>query len=72
MTPDEAKELASRYGIPLGRNFHSLNFDVVNSIRLAAKSRKYRAPKNANGSTARYFYAYLQRAARRSNATNAS
>lgn len=56
-----AQSLATLHHIPLTRDFHSLNSDVVESIIAAADSVKYRRPANANGSRARYFHAYLQR-----------
>lgn len=61
----DAKALATRYRIPLGGYFHALNSETVERIIEAANLVKYRAPKNANGSRARYFYAYLNRAAAR-------
>lgn len=58
----EAAEIATRFQIPMGENFHALNSDTVGRIIEAADARKYREPKNANGSRARYFYAMLTRA----------
>ena len=63
MTRTDALGLAARYRIPLDVDFHALNWGVVDSIIAAAGERKYRAPKNANGSRARYFHAYLVRRA---------
>lgn len=57
-----AGAIATQFGIPLSRDFHSLDSDIVERILKAADSVKYRRPKNANGSRARYFHAYLQRA----------
>lgn len=65
MDKDEARALARRFSIPLDRDFHALDTSNVESIILAADSVKYRRPANANGSRARYFHAYLVRAARR-------
>jgi hypothetical protein len=45
-------------------DFHALNSDQVAFLLEAADHLKYKAPANANGSRARYFYAYLQRLAR--------
>lgn len=42
-------------------NFHSLDSDTVESLLVEADHVKYRRPKNANGSRARYFHAYLVR-----------
>lgn len=58
----EATTIATAYRIPLGVDFHTLTSEVVERILQAADERKYRAPKNANGSRARYFYAMLTRA----------
>lgn len=63
MNQNTAKLLAASYAIPLGRDFHTLNSDTVSHVLAAAVEMKYREPKNANGSRARYFYAYLCRAA---------
>lgn len=43
------------------QDFHALdNFQVCGLVEEAAR-RRYRKPKHANGSTARYFHAYLLR-----------
>lgn len=65
MTPDRARELAGKYGIPLDSQFHALPSAVVESILAAADEYRYRAPRNANGSRARYFHALLCRTASR-------
>ena len=62
MKKDEAMRICAQFNIPKGDNFHVFNSDIVARIIEAADSRKYRAPKNANGSRARYFYAMLTRA----------
>lgn len=54
---------ALAHDIPLNAAFHALPSDVVLRIADAARAYGYREPKNANGSRARYFYAYLTRAA---------
>lgn len=61
MTQHEARAICNVFCIPLNRDFHSLNSQHVQNVLDAARSRKYRKPSNANGSTARYFYAYLMR-----------
>ncbi len=58
----EATAIATAHHIPLGLDFHALPSAVVENILQAADEHKYRAPKNANGSRARYFYAMLTRA----------
>lgn len=44
-------------------DFHTLSSDQVDKLVEYAVSTGYRKPKNASGSRARYFYAYLQRKA---------
>lgn len=44
-------------------DFHRLDSETVESLRLIGKSRAYRAPRNANGSYARMFHAHLVRRA---------
>lgn len=48
----------------MGRDFHALPSSAVDSILAAADRARYRKPRNANGSRARYFYAHLHRRAR--------
>ena len=62
-TPDNARAIAARYDIPLHDQFHALRSDVVARIVEAADEYRYRAPRAANGSRARYFHAYLVRRA---------
>ena len=61
MTHHDARAICNVFCIPLHRDFHTLNSQHVQNILDAARSRGYRKPRNANGSTARYFYAYLMR-----------
>lgn len=63
MTKTEAREIANRFGFRLDADFHALPSSEVERIIAAADERKYRQPKNANGSRARYFHEYLRRAA---------
>lgn len=63
MTPDEARNICAAYGIwrhPLP-DWHAMDSDQKQRVLDAAKDRGYRAPKNRNGSTGRYFCAYLAR-----------
>ncbi len=60
----EAKSLAAKFSVPLGRNFFTLTSFEVGCVLDGADARKYRKPKNANGSRGRYFYEYLNRTAR--------
>lgn len=65
LTAFDAKNLANSHGFPLGSDFHTLDSESVRRILQAADSWRYQNPKNANGSRARYFYAYLNRANKR-------
>lgn len=62
MTKETAWNLAIRHGIDLKTDFHAKSSDEVESISEAMKEVRYRAPKNRNGSPARCFFAYMQRA----------
>lgn len=57
-----ATALATQFHIELGRNFFTLSSSEVGRVLDAADSRKYRKPRNANGSRGRYFYEALNRA----------
>lgn len=61
MTRQQATLIISRYNIPTGQDFHALDTDTVARIIAAADAWGYRAPRNANGSRARYFHAFLCR-----------
>ena len=61
----DALALVERFGIDLSRDFHALSSDQVERIVAAADSVRYRVPRNANGSRARYFHARLERAINR-------
>lgn len=63
LTEQGALAIAHEYGIPLDSDYHALNSATVEKVIEAANARGYRKPKNANGSRARYFHAYLRRAA---------
>lgn len=56
---DAAKTMLN--GVDLSADFHTLDSESVHRLVDVAKAVGYRAPKNRNGSTARYFFAYLQR-----------
>ena len=51
--------------LDLSKDFFTLSHAEVQIVIDMAKAAKYRKPKNANGSTARYYYARLQRKARK-------
>lgn len=65
MTPDDARHLATRYSLDLTKDFFTLSASEVGRVLEAADFRRYRKPKQANGSRGRYFFAALQRAARK-------
>ncbi len=58
----EAKRLAVKAGVDFSMNFHALRPSQVDTLLTINKLVGYRKPKNANGSTGRYFFYYLQRA----------
>jgi len=58
----EAAEILRRCKINPFVDYHTLSSAQVESLLHAADHRKYRKPKNANGSRARSFHAYLLRA----------
>lgn len=53
--------LATRAGIDLKKDFFTLSNSAVVKLGEIADVVGYRRPKHANGSRARYFFAYLQR-----------
>lgn len=50
--------------LDLSKDFFTLSHSEVQVVLDLAKAAKYRKHKNANGSTARYYFARLQRQAR--------
>lgn len=58
----DAGAIASVFGFRLDVDFHTLSTASVENVVRAADAHKYRAPKNANGSRARYYHARLSRA----------
>lgn len=58
-----ARETLARMKIPVGEDFHALRSSQVDLLLAEAKRVKYKKPKNANGSKARYFHDRLQRQA---------
>ena len=61
MTAKKAAALAMLPRLDLAADFFTLDSDTVLQLVDVAKAVCYRRPKNANGSTARYFFAYLAR-----------
>jgi hypothetical protein len=64
-TPDQARQILFRCGADTGEDFAALPSRTVQQLLEWADVCRYRAPKNANGSRGRYFFAYLQRLANR-------
>ena len=61
----EARNIIAAIGCELSTDFHALSANQVERLLMEARQYGYRRPKNANGSTARYFFAYVQRTAMR-------
>lgn len=57
----DALDVFTRCKIYWAQDFHRLCSDDVQKLIREADAHGYRAPKNANGSRARYFHAYLVR-----------
>jgi len=64
LTSCEARSLLKSRGVKMGVDFYGLNMDAKREILAVADLAKYKLPKNANGSRARYFYERLERAAK--------
>jgi len=60
----EASEILAACNVPVGADFHVLGSSQVDALLAAAVKRHYRKPQNANGSRARCFHDYVQRAAK--------
>lgn len=56
-----AYEACVNAGINMHLNFHTLRSDETARLVELAATFKYRKPCDANGSTARYFYAYVNK-----------
>jgi hypothetical protein len=61
VTISEARLILARCKIPLGADYHVLSYGTKDDLVIEARTYGYRKPKNANGSTGRYFHDYLQR-----------
>lgn len=62
---DATNSALNAAGIDIHSDFFTLSQFQVCTLVYLAKQQKYRKPKSANGSTARYFFARLQRQANR-------
>lgn len=56
-----ARMAARDYGVPMGRDFHTLRTEHTEALCDVARAFGYRKPRNASGSLARCFYSYLNR-----------
>ena len=63
LTREQATNILRLCGIKPDTDFHALASIHVDFLIHAANNLRYRKPRNANGSRARYFHAYLQRRA---------
>jgi hypothetical protein len=63
LTRTEAASILAACGITHRTDYHQLSSAQVDALLSEADRRKYRKPANANGSRARYWYAYLCRRA---------
>ncbi len=61
---DNARATLEGINISLGQDFHTLRPAQVQRLLEEADRAKYRHPRNANGSRARYFHERLQRLAK--------
>lgn len=65
LTRADALDTFHRLRIDPARDFHALPSGEVEALIAEADRVRYRRPRNAPGSRARMFHAYLARAARR-------
>jgi len=61
LTRAQALTAVRLYGLDIRQDFHTLDSDAVELLVVWAKATRYRKPKNANGSLARYFWRHLQK-----------
>lgn len=59
----EARAILHRIGVARGADYYTLRSSESAALSDEAIARGYRAPRNASGSTARYFHDHLQRLA---------
>lgn len=65
MTREDAHNTLRACQVPIGADFHTLGSETVLALLERANAWRYRKPKAANGSRARYFHQHLQRLAAR-------
>jgi hypothetical protein len=68
MTRKTAEGILTRCHLSETPNFFTLSDNDKEDLLREADAVKYRKPKSANGSRARYFYAYVLRAANKEEA----
>jgi hypothetical protein len=62
MSAAEAKEYAKGYGWNFSKDFHEQSTSSMSAeLTALAKLVGYKKPASGSGSTARYFFAYLQK-----------
>jgi len=57
----DAWALATSFGFDPREDWHAMSTASKEAVLKAADSRRYKAPKNANGSRGRYFAEYVRR-----------
>lgn len=65
LTPADARAILKRLSLPVKADFHALPSSAVERLISEADAMRYRKPRNAPGSRARMFHAYVTRTARR-------
>jgi hypothetical protein len=68
MTRETAEDILTRCYLIAKPDYFTLSSSDKEGLLREADTVKYRKPKNANGSRARYFYAYVLRAANKEEA----
>ena len=68
MTRETAEGILARCYLIAKPDFFTLSSSDIDNLLREANAVKYRRPKSANGSRARYFYAYVLRAANKEEA----
>jgi hypothetical protein len=61
LTKTDAKNLAKKLGIDFSKDFYELSNTHVSELVALSKLVGYKKPKTASGSTARYFFNYLNK-----------
>lgn len=62
ISADTARAIFARAEIDPAADYFTLSLSQKLALDAEAKERRYRKPKNANGSQIRYFHAYISRA----------